>query len=272
MVAMLHQPPGGIDHGPVRTQLLAILDRSTYRRAARLLVASRALADELQSAGFATNRLRVVPPGRDVAPWAEGCPPDLRRGRRAAFLCVGNWVPRKGILPLLDAFGRLPPETGTLHLVGDEEADRSYSSRVRNRLAAADLVDRVVRHGPVTRQGVAAYYAAADVFVLPSWKEPYGTVYGEAMAAGLPVVGWQAGNLVHLAGNGREGVLVAPGDIAALARALKELSFDEARRSRLAAAARRRAESFPTWEQTAELFFSSLREVLDEPNPMDTIR
>ena len=42
-------------------------------------------------------------------------------------------------------------------------------------------------------------YRSADVFVLPSYREPYGTVYGEAMAAGLPVVGWRAGNLPNLA-------------------------------------------------------------------------
>ena len=58
---------------------------------------------------------------------------------------------------------------------------------------------------------MAALYRDADVFVLPSLREPYGTVYGEAMAAGLPVVGWRAGNLPHLAGHGREGLLVEPG-------------------------------------------------------------
>ena len=40
--------------------------------------------------------------------------------------------------------------------------------------------------------------------MLPSWKEPYGTVYGEAMACGLPVVGWRAGNLPYLADDDRE--------------------------------------------------------------------
>src|SRR5712691_3042704 len=45
MVAMLHQPPGGIDHGPLRTSVQAILDRQAYRRARRLLVASDSLAE-----------------------------------------------------------------------------------------------------------------------------------------------------------------------------------------------------------------------------------
>jgi len=49
--------------------------------------------------------------------------------------------------------------------------------------------------------------------VLPSLKEPYGTVYGEAMAFGLPVVGWRAGNLPYLAEDEQEGLILAPGDV-----------------------------------------------------------
>ena len=83
------------------------------------------------------RRLRVVPPGRDVAA-APGPPPgDLRRGRRAAFLCVANWVERKGLRDLLDAFARLPPDAATLHLAGDDRADPRYAARLRARLARA---------------------------------------------------------------------------------------------------------------------------------------
>jgi glycosyltransferase involved in cell wall biosynthesis len=264
MVGMLHQPPGGIDHGRVLTRLGAALDRSTYRKARRLLTASKALADELESTGVPPAVLRVVPPGRDVAAVRPGSIGDLRAGRRVAFLCVANWIERKGILSLLDAFAALPLEAGTLHLIGDRHREPSYAARVMARLAQPDLAGRVVVHGPVTKEEVAAFYAAADVFVLPSWKEPYGTVYGEAMEAGLPVVGWRAGTLMHLAEDGREGVLVSPGDVAGLSAAMRELAFDDASRTRLGSAARTRAQSLPTWDDTARLFFSNLREVLDE--------
>ena len=103
-------------------------------------------------------------------------------------------------------------------------------------------------------------YRDADVFVLPSLREPYGTVYGEAMAAGLPVVGWRAGNLPYLAGHEQEGLLVEPGNVAGLASALRSLAEDEELRTRLGAAGRRRAAAFPTWEQTAERFFAAVRE------------
>lgn len=263
LVGMLHQPPGGIDHGPLRTALQARLDRLAYRHARRLLVASDALAEELVAAGVPRARLLVVPPGRDVAA-APGPPPgDLRRGRHAAFLCVGNWVARKGLHFLLDAFARLPADAATLHLAGDDRAEPAYAARLRARLAQPDLTGRVVVHGPLSREAVAALYAAADAFVLPSLKEPYGTVYGEAMAAGLPVVGWRAGNLPYLADDGREGLLASPGDVAALAAALARLADDATLRQRLGDAARRRALTRPTWAESARRFFDTIREVIE---------
>ncbi len=264
LVGMLHQPPGGIDHGPVRTAVQARLDRLAYRRASRLLVASESLAAQLSAAGVSRSRLRVVPPGRDVAATTGPPPGDLRQGRQAAFLCVSNWLARKGIHDLLEAFARLPPAVGTLHLAGDERADRRYAARLRARLARPDLAGRVVTHGPLSREAIAALYHAADVFVLPSVKEPYGTVYGEAMAAGLPVVGWRAGNLPYLAEDGREGVLASPGDLAGLTAALARLAGDAALRRRLGEAARQRALTRPTWSESAALFFAAVREVVAE--------
>src|SRR5215218_3108148 len=168
VAAMLHQPPGGIDGGRVRTALQAGLDRWAYRSAAPLLAASAALADDLAAAGLPPDRLRVVPPGRDVAPSAGPPPGDLRHGRRTALLSVGNWVARKGLLDLLEALAGLPDDAVTLHLVGDAGTEPGYAARVRSRLADPDLAGRVVVHGTLPVEGVAAMYAAADAFALAS--------------------------------------------------------------------------------------------------------
>jgi glycosyltransferase involved in cell wall biosynthesis len=261
LVAMLHQVPGGIDHGAVRSRGQSWLDRRTYRDARLLMVASETLADDLRARGFAAEQIRVVAPGRDPARPTRG-PIDLRGGRRAAFLCVGNWIPRKGILDVLEAVARLPVDTATLHLVGDDTADRRYARRVRTRLRDGALAGRVVVHGPLPAGDVAAMYEAADVFVLPSTKEPYGTVLGEALAAGLPVVGWNAGNLPHLVTNEREGVALPIGDVDGLTAALERLATDDNVRAEMAEAARRRGQALPTWRDTAREFFGSLREVV----------
>jgi glycosyltransferase involved in cell wall biosynthesis len=275
VVAMAHQPPGGIDHSSLRRHAQAVLDRVAYRRVKCLLVASQLLADQFGAQGFA-GQLRLVPPGRDVAGGRErdaaGPKQDLRAGARAALLCIGNWVARKGILQLLDAVADLPAGLVRLHLVGDDRTDPGYAARVRHRLARADLAGRVDYHGRLDRQQVAALYRDADVFVLPSVREPYGTVYGEAMAAGLPVVGWRAGNLPYLAAHGQEGLLVESGDVAGLTRTLRSLAEGEELRTRLGAAARRKAAAFPTWEQTAEQFFTAVREATGSPGRSTSAR
>ncbi len=264
IVGMLHQPPGGIDHGSARTRVQAWLDRRAYRYVSRLFVASEALAEQMRRQGVPDRLLRVVPPGRDVATAAVMPATDLRAGRKAALLSVGNWVPRKGLLDLFEAVAALPADYVTLHLVGDTEIDPAFAARVRNRLAGPDLAGRVVVHGRCSPEEVAGFYRAADVFALASVREPYGTVYGEAMAAGLPVVGWATGNLPYLARDGVEGRVVPTGDREALTAALADLAADEPLRVKLGAAAQRRAGAFLSWEDTARLLFDELRAVVSE--------
>jgi glycosyltransferase involved in cell wall biosynthesis len=258
---MIHQPPGGIDRGRAGRAIPAPLDRALYRRCAVLMIASESLRDELVGAHrLPAERMRVIPPGCDPA-HDTGPAPDLRCGRTAAFLSVGNWVARKGTLDLLDAFAGLPSHVATLHLVGRDDIEPRYAARVHERLRASDLTGRVVAHGPLASDEVARLYRGADAFVLPSRLEPYGTVYGEALAAGLPVVGWRLGNLPHLATDGHEGIVLEPGDIAGLTRALHRLAVDAPWRAALSAAARRRGQQLPTWDATAERFFRVLGDI-----------
>lgn len=264
VVGSVHQDVGGIDVGRVRRLVQARSDAMAWRASARLVVASEQLATRLVEDGLCRGRMVVVPPGRDVIAVGGDAPaesvPELRQGCAAGLLCVGNWHARKGIVETVEALAAMPDGLATLHLVGDEDVDASYRSRVLRRLDRKDVRGRVVRHGIVDPTAMRALYDAADVFVLASYVEPYGMVYGEAMAAGTPVVGWRAGNLPNLVDDGVEGKLVPEGDVAALAAALAELASDENLRRRLGDAAERRSRSLPTWERTAARFFAVCRE------------
>jgi glycosyltransferase involved in cell wall biosynthesis len=222
-----------------------------------VIATGRAVAEELAAAGVADARIRIVQPGRElVAPPASGLP-ELRRGRRMALLCAANWLPRKGLVPLLGAVARLPEGLVTVHLAGDERADRGHRRRVRRLLGHPSLKGRVVVHGTVSPARMAALYAAADVFALPSRDEPYGMVYTEAMASGLPVIGWRSGNLPHLCTDRREGLLVPRGDVAGLAAAIRMLAEDAPLRERLSRAAAQRAAGLPDWNAAAAAFVSA---------------
>ncbi|MGH9278885.1 MAG: glycosyltransferase family 4 protein [Acidimicrobiales bacterium] len=251
LAAIVHQPPGGIDRRWPHRTMQAVLDRTLYRRCDLVIAASDALKAALPVPA------RVAAPGCDAP--ASAPPEDLRRGRQVAFLSVGNWMARKGTLELLDAFARLSPGRATLHLAGRDDVEARYAARVHARLRRPDLATRVVWHGPISRAEVQALYAGADAFVLPSRREPYGTVYGEALAAGIPPVGWRAGNLPNLIEDGRSGVLVEPGDVAGLAAALDRLATDTIWRARLADGAAARGQALPAWADTAADLFGLLR-------------
>ncbi len=272
VVGMLHQPPGGIDAPDVQRWFRTPFDLRAYRFCSVLMVASDWLADELVAAGLASDRIRVVPPGKDLDKAAGDKNGDsaigavdrdvLRQGRLMAAVCVANWLPRKGLLELLEAVAGLPDYIVTLHLVGDMATRGGYAARVNERIERADIRDRVVVHGLIRPAVVHQMYRSVDAFVLPSFEEPYGTVWGEAMAAGLPVVGWRAGNLPYLADNDRDGVLVPVGDVGALGEAIDKLARNPVLRKRLGRAAYLRAAARPTWDETARIFFAIVEEVL----------
>jgi glycosyltransferase involved in cell wall biosynthesis len=73
------------------------------------------------------------------------------------------------------------------------------------------------------------------------------------------VIGWRCGNLPHLVDDGKQGFVITPGDISALATAPRKLAVDEPERRRMAAAAARCALNLPTWEQSARQFSPSSR-------------
>jgi glycosyltransferase involved in cell wall biosynthesis len=139
----------------------------------------------------------------------------------------GRLVARKGVDVLLHAFAALKPDLPEAGLLlvgyGPEEA------RLKE-LAAALQASGVCFAGHVRLEDLPGYYACADVFVLPSWGEPWGLVINEAMAAGLPVVATdQVGASVDLIRDGVNGYVVPAHDVGALARALRQVLDDPVR-------------------------------------------
>jgi glycosyltransferase involved in cell wall biosynthesis len=87
----------------------------------------------------------------------------------------------------------------------------------------------------------ADLYAASDLFALPSYLEGFGLVYVEAAFHGVPSIGADMGGTREAILDGETGLLVPPGDRAALAGAIQRLRDDAVLRRRFGAAARARA-------------------------------
>jgi len=185
----------------------------------------------------------VVPHGVDLERFDDpgrfaGRAGELRaRYGEPLVLFVGRLRYYKGLDVLLTA---MPDVRGRLVIVGDGPEER----RLRERAAALGLDGRVAFAGAVSDDDLLAHLAAADLGVLPSTlpSEAYGMAMVEMLAAGLPVVCTELGTGTTFVNRDDEtGLVVPPGDPAALAAAINRVLGDDALRRRLGEGARRRA-------------------------------
>lgn len=98
--------------------------------------------------------------------------------------------------------------------------------------------------GALPRNEMPAFWNSLSVAVVPSFHEAFGLIALEAMACGIPVVASAVGGLKEIVEDSETGMLVPPGDAAALAQALITLLTNEPLRLRLAQGALRRAQMF----------------------------
>ena len=165
----------------------------------------------------------------------------LGSGAGAVWLFVGRVVANKGFHDLLAAFAvfrGLVGDQARLVLVGSGGGG-AYGGAVRALGDALGLGGSVVWAGSVTAGVLGGWYRAADVLVCLSDHEGFGVPLVEAMAAGLPVVAFDAGAVGETLGGA--GVLLGDKSPASVAAAVRRVLGDEALRRGLAAAGRRRA-------------------------------
>jgi glycosyltransferase involved in cell wall biosynthesis len=249
ILAMVHQVPGGIDHGPLRRAIQHRLDNLAYQACSGMILCSESLKETFHQLGY--QNLHVVEPGCDLPAITQDTGVrDLKAGRRLALLCVANWSPVKDILSLLRAVEQLTDDAATLHLIGRRNLNTEYGQKVQRTIAGERLAHRVVVHGEVPPEQLTAFYRDSDLFVMTSLGETYGMVYGEALNAGLPIVGWRLGHLPNLVEHDQQGWLVDPGDLVQLRDSIEMLGQDESRRLRLSQGAASKARQLPTWEDT----------------------
>jgi glycosyltransferase involved in cell wall biosynthesis len=219
-------------------------ERRALRAASGLHVCNEAAGDIARRKGF-TGTVEVLPLGVDIERFRPGRPPSTEPGAlRVGY--VGRLDAHKGVEVLVDA---VAGQRGwTLHIVGDGPTAADI------RRHAAPLGDQMTISGFVPIEDLPDVYRSFDVVVVPSletpsWTEQFCRVAVEAMASGVPVVASDSGALPDVIGDG--GVLVPPGNAAALRKSLAELASDPARRVTLGQAGRDRSRRF-AWVSVAE--------------------
>jgi glycosyltransferase involved in cell wall biosynthesis len=209
--------------GGIEAALLRRLRDTTLGRATHVVCPSGFLRDLALSWGLAPERVSVLPNPAPALP--ELAPRDeLRRsfgidGPTLAF--AGRFGPQKALDVLVDAVSRV--DGVTLLLAGEGEAPAAG--------------ERVRFLGALPRERVLELFAAADASVLSSSWENFPHAVVEALAVGTPVIATRVGGVPEVVEDGVNGLLVPPGDAAALAEAVRRFFADGALRGRLRAAA-----------------------------------
>jgi glycosyltransferase involved in cell wall biosynthesis len=223
-----------------------MLDRKVAEAAFVVAISRDNLEEIVAEVGNgARSRVEVIHCGVDTArlrPRVGSASP----GGAFTILSIGTLHEVKGQSILIEACRILRDRGVTIRcrLIGDGDDER----RLREQIAAAQLESIVRLDGRRTRDEVIAAIGAADMLAAPSVpasngkREGIPVVLMEAMSCGLPVVASRLSGIPELIDHEVEGLLVPPGDAAALADAIERLRDDPALRARLGAAARERIE------------------------------
>ena len=224
---------------------------TVFDSAGALLIGSKSFAAEVEEHhGTPLSRFTIVPGAVDATRFVprDGLKlGELRDADAPVLLYHGRVDRRKGALDLLDAFAllRRNPKWNNARVV--------YSGigpdfdAVNQKIGELNLSENVDVLGYVEYGDVPAIYHRGDVFLSPTYAEGFSNTILEAMASGLPVVSCHAVGVVDCLTDAVNGLLVQPGDVPALAKAIERILQDDALRTRLTQAAYEDAHEKYSW-------------------------
>jgi starch synthase len=244
-------------------------ERTAIEAAAAVVAVSDGMRADVLAAYPAVppDRVRVIRNGIDTRQYTPDPATDVleRYGvdpGRPYVLFVGRVTRQKGLPVLLRAAARLDPGAQLVLCAG--QADTPDLAAEVDGLVARLTTDRegvLLISGMLAKHEVIQLLSHARVFACPSVYEPLGIVNLEAMACGAAVVASRVGGIPEVVADGETGLLVPPGDPAALAAALNELVADPARAEAMGQAGRKRAVAEFGWATIAAQTVALYREL-----------
>jgi glycosyltransferase involved in cell wall biosynthesis len=229
------------------------LTRWAMGRSAAIVAISHFVAGSIEDLGYDARRIHTIHNGLDLRDWDPAKVDGSAVRREFGFsestpvlAIVARMFFWKGHLELLHALGRVVQRRPDVRLlvVGEDDprgapGRESLSSEMRGLIDRLGLQDNVIFTG--FRKDVPNIMAACDIFAMPSFEEPFGMVFLEAMALERPVVALDNGGTPEVVADGSTGLLSPPGDVDGLAANLLRLIDDPVLRETMGKAGRQRA-------------------------------
>ena len=229
-------------------------------RSAAVLIGGKSFIDEVSARlDVAPERFTIVPGAVDTARFTPG---EARR-TTPVVLFHGRIDRRKGALDFVAACGALARDgvafRALLTGIGPD------SQAVAEAIAASGCSERFEQRGYVAYDDVPQVYREADVFASPTYAEGFSNTILEAMASGLAIVAGASVGVVDCLTDGETGLLVAPGDVAALTGALRRVLESAALRAELGRRALRACRATYAWAHVADTIVGVYHDVANAP-------
>ena len=230
-------------------------------RADAIVGVSSHTARTFVEAGYRSDRVHAVLNAIEPSLWDPSLDPAPGRASLGVpdgaplILSVARLFRWKGHFELLRALSLVKRKYPNVRLAvvgSDYPADSGTTQRLKEHARELGIGENVVFTGQ--RSDVALLLAACDVFSLPSFEEPFGLVFAEAMAMKRPVVALDSGGTPEVVVHGQCGLLSSPGDIDALAANLLRVLGDPALRAQFGEYGRSRIEEHFTPQRMASDF------------------
>jgi len=274
---LLHVPYAILVHGFdiqnsfVNSRLDRWASRLVLNNSAVIIANSQETKSKIESFGYNTNRIVIVNPGVDPQIFNPNIDfsqvsKKYNLDGRKVILTVSRLVAKKNHIAVLKALTQVVSKVpNVLYLIiGKGEEEVSIKKMVKD----LNLTDNVAFVGYVKPENTPPFFAACDVFVMPSKTvgidyESFGIVYAEANACGKPVIGGKSGGIKDAVIDGVTGLLVDPANIDEIANIIIRLLTDDEYAHKLGVNGRKRVEQELNWNVVGEKVERILKEVIN---------
>ncbi|MEM9450601.1 MAG: glycosyltransferase family 1 protein [Cyanobacteria bacterium P01_E01_bin.6] len=251
------------------------LEKRCLETAERIIATSPQEMAHMRSLVSTKGAIDIIPCGTDIKRFGSIQKQDARQTlgldpHHKIVFYVGRFDRRKGIETLVRAMGQSRfAEAGNVQVIigGGSRPGRSDGDereRIETIVSELGMTHFTTFPGRIDDAHLAAYYAAADVCVVPSHYEPFGLVAIEAMASGTPVVASDVGGLQFTIESGNTGILAPALDHDAFAEAIDRILENPEWQSAMGIAARQRVEHLFSWQGVADQLNNLYTELLNQ--------
>jgi glycosyltransferase involved in cell wall biosynthesis len=245
-----------------KRKVLQEKERGLLALASKVLAPGPTLAHYLNAQSLYTGAIHYCSPGVELSDFSTIQSDPWDKDPYPRLMTVGTLSRGKGQLEILSHLQHIVPAfKGTWRLFGDLQIEPEIYFRFRNEINNSKLKHSIYLCRSIPHSHISRALAGADLFVSASRFESYGMAIAEAVAAGVPVLAYKAGEMQQWIKEGENGFLIPNGDQEFFLSILKELLNHPEKLSRLKNKAQKIKEEilFPTWEMTFQFFLEACK-------------